>query len=108
MATVLKASEAAARGTFRLMWYDSFEQVDAAVRDLLAMSSPSRKLLATCIEEQRVKRTKLSAAGELLYDAGFVHVREDGWLGEVEISPALWGEEAMEAMEAGVGKPVRT
>ena len=104
MSSELTAREASSRGTFRLTWYESFEEVDAAVATLRAMSPHARKLLSLCIESQGVRRTRMSPAGEALYDAGFVHVREDGYMGEVTITPALWGEEAMEAFEVGVGK----
>ncbi len=105
------AREAARRGDFELHWLDSYEAVDEAVRDLRAMTPQARKLLAECIEHQGVKRTRLSAAGAALEEAGFVHVRELGWafgMEEVEIRPALWGEEAMAALEVGVGKPEQT
>lgn len=87
--------------TDALSFFGSPEERTRAVESLKGLSGAARKILAECIEHQGIRRSRASAAAESLEEQGFVFIRETGSVYEsaVEITPSLWGEEAMLELE---------
>jgi len=78
------------------------QEKEQAAIELRGLGGHARRLLEECVEHQGITRSKPSKSAEALFDAGFVYIREIGDIIEpnkVEINPALWGEEALEALE---------
>lgn len=82
------------------MWFDSEEQLQAAVAALKKLGPQARKLLAEVVEHTTVERTKPSATAEKLCGAGLLYIRPlNYWDNSVEYMASLWGEEALQALE---------
>lgn len=88
----------------RPFFFESDAALQQAAQDLRALSTPARRLLAQCVEAQELTRKAVSEAARALEDAGFVYVREIGHVmdREYRITPSLWGEEALEALQEGL------
>jgi len=85
-----------------LLHHQTEEEAGAAAELLRAMGGHARRLLEQCVESQGLTRKAVSGAARALHDAGFIFVRETGILGgdaEFTLTPALAGEEALEALE---------
>lgn len=78
----------------------SVDEALKAAQDLKSMGPTAVRMMAELVEHQDVERKKPSPTAEALYDAGFAHVSECGYE-RFSIRPSLWGEEALEALEAG-------
>lgn len=84
-----------------LSWFLSSSERWRAANDLSSLGPRCITALAELVETQGVRRTKPSAMFLSLENRGFCFVRElNHWSNEVEISPSLWGEEALELFES--------
>lgn len=82
-------------------WFHNSTERWQAAYDLAALGGRCVSALSELVEHQCVRRTKPSAMFENLSDHGFCFIREvNDWNKEVEISPSLWGEEALELFES--------
>lgn len=83
------------------IYFDTDEEAQQAAAQLDRLGGQARKLLSECIAAQGVKRKSVSAAARALEDAGFVFIRDSDSVfdNEVDISPSLAGEEALEQLE---------
>lgn len=88
----------------RPFFFDSDAALQQAAQDLRAQSTAARRLLAQSVEAQELTRKAVSEAARALEDAGFVYVREIGHVmdRDYRITPSLWGEEALEALQEGL------
>lgn len=88
----------------RPFFFDSDAALQQAAQDLRALSTAARRLLAQSVEAQELTRKAVSEAARALEDAGFVYVREIGHVmdRDYRITPSLWGEEALEALQEGL------
>jgi hypothetical protein len=83
-----------------LVWFDSEEDRADAVNKLRQMNASARKMLAQAVESSGITRKKASDSALMLESAGFVIIREIGFMGEdVKITPTLWGEEVLEVVD---------
>lgn len=80
-----------------LLGHESIEAVRASALELKEMGPAARRLLSECVEHQGCSRTAISKSAQALEDAGFVFIREIGFLSleKVQIRPSLAGEEAL-------------
>lgn len=82
-------------------WFRTPGERWAAAHDLYALGGRHISALADLVESQGVRRSKPSAMFESLSDHGFCFIREvNDWDKSVEITPSLWGEEALELFES--------
>jgi len=81
-------------------WFETPEELQAAVETLRGLGTHAQKLLAECVEHQGVNRTKASKSALALEDAGFCFIDELSIFdASVRIRPSLYGEEALEGLE---------
>lgn len=76
----------------------------AARRDLESLGTPAIKLLREIVAGDSVIRKKAPKAALALEGQGFVFIRNTGdrWTEEVTITAALFGEEALDALDEEV------
>lgn len=92
-----------------LLAHETEADVRSSAGILRDLGGRARRLLEECVEHQGVTRKSLSQAAQQLDEAGFVFVRETGYVGESSfaITPSLAGEEALEVLEVmEAGKPL--
>jgi hypothetical protein len=84
-----------------LLAHESPADALESARQLRAMGGHARRLLEELVATQGVTRAKVSKAASGLHDAGFIFLRDTGDLcaPEYTLTPALLGEEALEALE---------
>lgn len=84
-----------------LFFFESESEALEAAQSLNRLGGRAKRLLAECIEHQRITRKSISEAAKALENEGFVFILEidDYFDNTVEIRPSLWGEEAMEMLE---------
>lgn len=73
--------------------------------DLHALGGHSIKLLADCVQNTVVKRSRLSPIASKLEDAGFISVSDDVHSTEVTLRSKLYGEEALELLDEVLKMP---
>jgi len=84
-----------------LLGHENTDAVVASAELLRSMGGRARNLLADCVEQQGVSRTKRSKVSSDLEDAGFVIIKDSDDLYDqvIRISPSFAGEEALEMLE---------
>ena len=84
-----------------LFFFESESEAMEAAHALEKLGGRAKKLLAECIEHQRITRKSVSEAARALENEGFIFIKESDDLFDkaVEMKPSLWGEEAMEVLE---------
>lgn len=71
-----------------------------AAKALKALGGHARKLLEECVETQGTPRAKVSKTAEALESLGLLFIRDlNFWGTEVLLTPSIWGEEALAALE---------
>ena len=73
--------------------------------DLHSLGGHGIKLLAECVQDSVIKRSKLSPIASKLESAGFISVRDDVHSTEVTLRSKLWGEEALELLDEVLKMP---
>jgi hypothetical protein len=84
-----------------LFFFESESEALEAAQSLNRLGGRAKRLLAECIEHQRITRKSISEAAKALENEGFIFIKESDDLFDksVEMKPSLWGEEAMATLE---------
>lgn len=85
-----------------MSYFKSQDDLEDAANRLQTLGKGAIRLLQECVEEQTIKKKKISEIAEKLCEEGFLFIRDqsDCFASEFTLSPTLEGEEVLEALEA--------